>query len=119
MNAITVKLAGVSEFWVVSMTTRFASLEEVRRNAPDLLAAHVRRSWQLHLAGELVLAGALRDDPGVPVRTMGVLRSQKEAISFAEGDPFLLAGMISDWSVRPWANMFGGEPPAGMEAQLG
>jgi uncharacterized protein YciI len=37
---------------------------------------------------------------------MVVLSSRDAAEEYAKGDPFLLQGMISNWYIREWANMF-------------
>ena len=52
------------------------------------------------------MAGAFLDHPDEPVRTMGVLASRDAADDYARRDPFVQAGMVSDWSIREWANMF-------------
>jgi uncharacterized protein YciI len=102
---MSIELTGVPRFYVLTMTTRYRSFAEAQTSAPDDLAAHVARSRELHAQGVLLMAGAfLDDDP--PLRTMGVLRSEEDARAYAEGDPFLRAGMVEEWRVRPWANLF-------------
>lgn len=96
-----------SEYYVVFMTTRFTSMADVRRSAPTQMAAHLARARELHRDGTLLMAGAFLDEPGAPVRTMGVLVSREAADDFAKGDPFVIDGMVSDWTVRVWGNMLG------------
>ncbi len=98
---------GVPEFFVVFFTTRFASLPEVQREAPELLAEHVRTSKEQHEQGRLLMAGAFLDRPDEPLCTMGVLRTYDDAQHYAENDPFLRAGYIEDWQIRRWSNIFG------------
>jgi uncharacterized protein YciI len=50
------------------------------------------------------MAGAFLGDE--PLRTMGILRTEEDARAYAEGDPFVRAGMVEEWAVRPWANLF-------------
>jgi uncharacterized protein YciI len=92
-------------YYVVQMTTRFTSLEDVRNEAADTMAAHLARSQQLHQQGILLMAGAFLDDPGEPVQTMGVLISREAAEDYARNDPFVAAGQVQAWVVREWANM--------------
>lgn len=92
-------------YYVVFMTTRFESLDDVRQSAPAQMAEHVSRSKQLHADGVLLMAGAFLDEPGEPVRTMGVLASREAAEDYAHRDPFVVDGMVSEWPVREWANM--------------
>lgn len=93
-------------YYVVQMTTRFSSMQEVMRAAPEQLAAHVARSGEFHDRGELLMAGAFLDNGDDPVSTMGVLVTRAAAEQFAEGDPFVLIGMISEWRIREWSNIF-------------
>jgi uncharacterized protein YciI len=37
---------------------------------------------------------------------MGVLTSAEEAERYAGNDPFVRAGLVEDWHVREWANIF-------------
>jgi uncharacterized protein YciI len=74
-----IEVDGVPEFFVVFFTTRFASLVDVQREAPELLAEHVESSKQLHQQGRLLMAGAFIDRPDEPLRTMGVAGTYEDA----------------------------------------
>jgi uncharacterized protein len=98
--------------FVVQMVTSYSSLEEAMRSAPDAMTAHIARSREFYERGDLLMAGAFLDgEDGAPVSTMAVLRSRSAAVEYAEGDPFLLKGMVSEWRVREWANLFGESTP--------
>jgi uncharacterized protein YciI len=90
-------------YYVVQMTTRFTSMEHVKAEAAEPMAAHLMRSQQLHEQGILLMAGAFLD--GEPVQTMGVLTSREAAEDYARNDPFVVAGLVESWVVREWANM--------------
>jgi uncharacterized protein YciI len=94
-------------YFVAFLETRYASIEEARRLAPDTLAAHVARSQQWHADGRLLMAGAFLDRPEEPVSTMAVLRTREDAEEFVAGDPFVLAEMVERSSIRAWANVLG------------
>ncbi|GAC1615068.1 MAG: hypothetical protein NVS9B1_24760 [Candidatus Dormibacteraceae bacterium] len=94
-------------YFVAFFTTTLTSMDEVRQQAPEALAAHIARSRELHAEGTLVMAGAFLDNPGGPVSTMGVLTSREAAEAYAMGDPFVQNGMVSEWHIRPWANILG------------
>jgi uncharacterized protein YciI len=102
----TIMVDGVPRFYVVFMTTRFHSFDEVQREAPQQLTEHIGTSERLHREGLLLMAGAFMDDPGEPLRTMGVLTSAAEAQRYAENDPFVRSGLVEEWHVREWANIF-------------
>ena len=97
-------------YFVVAMTTRFNSLDDAMRDAPEAMGAHVARSRQLHAEGVLLMAGAFMDHPGEPVQTMGILSSREAATEYAENDPFVVAGMVEKWEIREWANIFAARP---------
>jgi uncharacterized protein YciI len=105
-NGTTIQVDGVPRFFVVFMTTRFRSFADVQQAAPEELASHIQTSKQLHAQGRLLMAGAFLDQPDEPLRTMGVLTSYDEARQYAENDPFVQAGMVEDWHIREWANIF-------------
>lgn len=94
-------------YFVIFMTTTYRSLDQVRANAPEALAAHLARSKALHAQGTLLMAGAFLDKPNEPISTMAVCTSKAAAEDYAKGDPFVLNGMVSEWSIRPWANLLG------------
>ena len=97
-----------SAYYVVQMTTRFSSLLDARGSHGEAMAAHMARSRELHAQGVLVMAGAFLEPADGPVRTMGVLTSREAAEDYARNDPFVVAGLVEEYTVRQWANMFGG-----------
>jgi uncharacterized protein len=92
-------------YFVAFLTTRYRSLDEVRAQAPGELAAHAARSKQWHEDGKLLMAGAFLDRPEEPVSTMAVLANRQAAEEYIAGDPFVVQGMVSNWQIRPWANL--------------
>jgi uncharacterized protein YciI len=97
-----------SRYHVVFCTLGYSSFEEARVEAPDEISAHIRRSWELHEAGTLLMAGAFLDETDEPLSTMAVALSREAAEEYVKGDPFHLNGMMGDWRLREWANMFAG-----------
>jgi uncharacterized protein YciI len=67
---------------------------------------HLRYAWEAQARGELILAGALADSPA-----MAVLLFQgdddRAARAFAENDPYVRSGLVTQWSVRPWTTVVG------------
>ncbi|RDK03878.1 YciI-like protein [Paraburkholderia lacunae] len=67
---------------------------------------HLKHAWAAVERGELLLAGALSD----PVDTAVLLfqsDSPAAAGAFAEADPYVLAGLVTRWRVRPWTTVVG------------
>ncbi len=94
-------------YYVVFFETRYDSLEDALSKAPDVIAAHMARSKELHAQGKLLMAGAfLNNNSGEPLGTMGICPTREAAEEFANGDPFVLNGMVSKWYIREWDNLF-------------
>ncbi len=93
-------------YYVVFCTPKYASFAEAKTKEPDQIAAHIRRSKELHEQGALLMAGAFLDKPDEPLSTMAVATSREAAEQYLKGDPFYIIGMMSQWSIREWANMF-------------
>ena len=81
--------------------------------APDILEKrgpyrdeHLRLAWAAHDRGELVLGGAFLEptDAGVLLFTG---ESPDAALRFAEGDPYVKAGLVTRWRVRTWMTVVG------------
>ena len=92
--------------YVVFVTTRYHSFEEALEKAADAISEHRARSKELHASGTLLMAGAFLDNPQEPLSTMAVFTTREAAEEYIKGDPFVLNGMVSSWSIREWANMF-------------
>ena len=70
-------------------------------------AQHLRLAWQAHERGELVLAGALAEPADAAVLLFEG-ESDAAARAFAAADPYVKAGLVTQWSVRPWTTVVGG-----------
>ena len=67
---------------------------------------HLRFAWEAHRRGELLLAGALADPvDGAVLFFQG--ENAEVARAFAETDPYVKAGLVRRWSVRPWTTVVG------------
>ncbi|NWG14458.1 MAG: YciI family protein [Acidobacteria bacterium] len=57
--------------------------------------------------GEIVMGGPLSDPVDGAVL---IFRGESPAVAeeFAKGDPYVRAGLIREWRVRPWRVVFGG-----------
>ncbi|MCD0503272.1 YciI-like protein [Bordetella petrii] len=58
--------------------------------------------------GELVLAGALAD-PADQAVLLFQADSPAAAEAFAQADPYVQAGLVSQWRVRRWTTVVGGQ----------
>jgi len=68
---------------------------------------HLGYANAAHARGEIVMAGALADPADSAVF---VFRAESPAVveDFARNDPYVKAGLITEWSVRPWTVAIGG-----------
>jgi len=73
---------------------------------PAYRDAHLAHAWAAADRGELLLAGALGD----PVDGAALLfdgDSPAAAEAFARADPYVKAGLVVRWRVRPWQTVAG------------
>ena len=75
--------------------------------APDFLTgvqqhgpAHVARLQEFHARGVLLMAGPLDDPPSGDA--IGIFTTREAAEEFIAGDPFVVHGVVAEWTVRPW-----------------
>lgn len=69
-------------------------------------AEHLRYAWAAADRGELLLAGALAE----PVDgAMLLFEAGSPAVpeAFAQSDPYVRAGLVTRWRVRPWTTVVG------------
>lgn len=72
----------------------------------DLRADHLHLAWEAQRRGELVLGGALADPVDAAVLLFESADDQA-ARAFAQADPYVKAGLVTRWSVRPWTTVVG------------
>ena len=77
----------------------------VQQRAP-YRGEHLRLAWEAHDRGELVLAGALAD-PADGAILLFKGEDDRAVRAFAEADPYVKAGLVTRWSVRPWTTVVG------------
>jgi uncharacterized protein len=78
----------------------YRAVEDFRPRAQAHLAGHRARLQEFHDRGVLLLAGPL-GEPGNG-DAIGVFTSREAAEEFVAGDPFVVHGVVAEWSVRPW-----------------
>jgi uncharacterized protein YciI len=75
----------------------------------SLRESHLALAQAAHDRGDLVLAGALAEPPD---RAVLLWRTEDRSIveRFAEADPYVLKGLVTSWTVRPWTVVIGDQP---------
>jgi uncharacterized protein len=78
----------------------YESAPGVAANAPVHASAHRARWDEFSLRGELLMIGpfANAQDDGA----MGVFTTRAAAEEFVRGDPFVLNGVVSKWTILDW-----------------
>ena len=81
--------------------------------APDYLERrgefrneHLKLGWEAQARGELLIAGALAD-PADQAVLMFTGDSPAAAERFAQGDPYVVHGLVTRWRVRQWTTVIG------------
>jgi uncharacterized protein len=67
---------------------------------------HLRLAWEAHERGDLVLAGAFAEPADGAV---AIFKADSIDIArlFAAADPYVRAGLVTHWQVRPWTTVVG------------
>jgi uncharacterized protein len=73
---------------------------------PTYRSEHLRAAWKAQERGELILAGALAEPTDAAVLLFAG-DDDSAARAFAMTDPYVKAGLVTRWSVRPWATVVG------------
>ncbi len=67
---------------------------------------HLRLCWEAQARAELILGGAVADPvDGAVLLFQGA--NDAAASAFAQADPYVLAGLVTRWWVRPWTTVVG------------
>jgi uncharacterized protein YciI len=82
----------------------YESAEDVAAKAPVHFAAHRARWAVFHQRGSLLLVGPFSDGAGA----MAVFTTREAAEEFARDDPFVVHGVVRDWSIREWNEALSG-----------
>jgi uncharacterized protein YciI len=78
----------------------------INRRAP-LRSEHLKLLEEAHRRGELVMAGAFSEPvDGAALVFRGA--DSSVATRFAETDPYVTNGLVTDWRVRGWNVVVGG-----------
>ena len=69
---------------------------------------HLRLAWEAHDRGELLIGGAFAD-PVDGALLLFDTENSNDVIAFAENDPYVKNGLVTDWRVRAWTTVIGKE----------
>jgi uncharacterized protein YciI/uncharacterized protein YndB with AHSA1/START domain len=95
--------ASLAAFGRVAMEPKhmmfYESTPEGLAKVREHIAAHIARLDLFHSRGTLLMAGPLLDASG---RAFGVFTSRAAAEEFIAGDPFIVHGVVSRWTIVEW-----------------
>jgi uncharacterized protein YciI len=77
----------------------YETTPEGMAKVPEHIAGHIARLDLFQARGTLLMAGPLLDASG---RALGVFTSRAAAEEFIAGDPFVVHGVVSSWTVVEW-----------------
>ena len=82
----------------------YESAEDVATKAPQHFPAHRARLDEFHERGVLRMVGTFAD----PQRdgSMAIFTTEEAAKEFVDGDPFVLNGVVRNWRLLPWNEIF-------------
>jgi uncharacterized protein len=88
------------------LVLEYTLAEDYLERRAALRDEHLELARAAHERGELLLAGALPDPYD---RALLVWTADREVVErFAESDPYVLNGLVTRWTVRPWKVVIGG-----------
>ncbi len=70
---------------------------------------HLRLVQEAHDRGEMLMGGALAEPAN---QALLVFRAPDRSVpeAFARRDPYVLSGLVTRWTVRPWAQVIATQP---------
>ena len=82
----------------------YDSADDVLSRSAEHMPEHSARGQEFHERGLLIAYGPF----GNPQEegSMAVFTSREAAEEFANGDPFVLNGVVKQWHVREWVEAF-------------
>jgi uncharacterized protein YciI len=78
----------------------YESAENVAAKAPPHFPAHKQCLDEFHARGDLLMVGTFGDPQSQG--SMSVFASREAAQEFAQGDPFVINGVVKRWEIRDW-----------------
>jgi uncharacterized protein YciI len=78
---------------------RYEYVPDIVERRAQHRAAHLEMIAAFHGDARLVMAGAVGDPPHAGLM---VFRSADDANAFAADDPYMKAGLVTNWTVEPW-----------------
>ena len=101
-----IEIKDQKSYFIVLVNTKYISFQDALTKDSEAINEHLTRSKELHSKGSLVMSGAFLDSPKGHLSTMAICTSRQSAEDYIKGDPFMIKGMIDNYSIREWANMF-------------
>jgi uncharacterized protein len=88
----------------------YESADNVAAKAPPHFAAHSARWKEFADRGELLMIGTFANaqEDG----SMGIFTTRAAAEEFVRGDPFVLHGVVRNWTIREWNEALVPDQPA-------
>lgn len=86
----------------------YTAVEDYIERRKPFREEHLKLITEAHNNGAVVMAGALADPADGAVLVFKG-DSPEVAESFAKNDPYVKNGLITEWKVRPWTVVIGGE----------
>ena len=90
------------------LVLEYALAEDYLQRRAALREEHLALVRAAHERGELLMAGALPDPYD---RALLVWTAPREVVErFVESDPYVVQGLVTGWTIRPWAVVIGAAP---------
>lgn len=78
---------------------RYEYVDDIVERRAEHRDAHLEAIRRYHADGRIVIAGAVGDPPR---SGLIVFRDAADARAFAESDPYVRAGLVTERTIEPW-----------------
>lgn len=82
----------------------YESSDDVMSKAPTHMEAHSAHFERFHDEGKLLMIGTFGDPQ--TEGSMGIFTTRDAAEDFAKRDPFVINGVVRNWYVREWNEVY-------------
>ncbi len=85
----------------------YSYVEDYLERRGELREAHLEKAWAAVERGDLLLGGAVGKGPFTALLVFTGEDPQAAARAFAQSDPYVVGGLVTEWTARPWTTVVG------------
>jgi len=91
---------------VTHLVLEYALVDDYLDRRGEFRDEHLALAREAHRRGDLILAGALAE-PADRALLVWATEDRSVVTGFVEQDPYVRAGLVTSWTIRPWTVVIG------------